>query len=61
MTEAQFELMLGAFREQHNDQSNRTKWLGRRRMTKSFFPLMASPIPVLPRDALTAVCPWLIL
>jgi hypothetical protein len=24
-------------------------------------PLMASPIPVLPRDALTAVCPWLIL
>jgi hypothetical protein len=37
MTEAQFELMLGAFREQHNDQSNRTKWLGRRRMTKSSF------------------------
>jgi len=37
ITEAQFELMLGAFREQHNDQSNRTKWLGRRRMTKSFF------------------------
>ena len=37
MTEAQFGLTLWAFRQQHNDQSNRTKWLGRRRMTKSFF------------------------